>query len=321
MSYSLESLYDRARSLRARIVLPEADDPRVQAAARRARDDGLAEIIFVGPDSPLGFEVASPGDAPMTDELVALLQDLRKHKPISARDARYEIENPLLFAALMVRAGYADGTIAGAANPTADVVRAALRGIKTAPGVSTVSSFFLMILPETDACPARPVIFADCAMVVAPDPGQLAEIAQASALSCKRFMGEDPRIAMLSFSTAGSARNAEVSKVQEAVTLLRAAAPALLVDGEMQFDTALVPEIAASKFPGSDVAGQANVFIFPCLEAGNIGYKIAQHIGGASAVGPVLQGLARPANDLSRGCTAQDIYDLIAITAIQSERG
>ncbi|WP_232823129.1 phosphate acetyltransferase [Oceanibium sediminis] len=319
MSEILHSFYDRARDLRARIVLPEVSDPRIREAAARAKADGLGEIVFVGPDAPRGFEALDPANEPLGEELAQVLQNLRKHKPISDAEARRAVRDPLLFAALMVRAGRAHGTIAGALNPTPNVVRAALRGIGAAPGVRTVSSFFLMILPETAHGPARPVIFSDCAMVVDPTSEQLAEIARAAAQSGHRLTGESPRVAMLSFSTDGSASHGHVSKVREAIDLLRGQAPDLAVDGEMQFDAAFVPDIAAAKFPGSDVAGRANVLVFPTLDAGNIGYKIAQRIGGATAIGPIFQGLAAPANDLSRGCTTQDIYDLIAITALQSE--
>lgn len=321
MSEAMERLYERARDIRARIVLPETDDPRMQEAARRAVADGLADVVFVegtGP-APKGFEVISPRDARLTEELAEVYANRRAPRDVSADELKQAMSDKLLVASLYVRAGRAGGTLAGAASATPDVVRAALKGIGPRPGIKTVSSFFKMILPETAHSPARPVIFSDCGMVVDPDSTQLVDIATAAADSCRLLIGDQPRIAMLSFSTAGSAAHPHVSKVTEATRALRVAFPDLAVDGEMQFDAAFVPDVARSKYPASEVAGNANVFVFPTLDAGNIGYKIAHRIGGATALGPVLQGLARPANDLSRGCSAQDIYDMIAITAIQSD--
>jgi phosphate acetyltransferase len=316
----MEKLYERARDIRARIVLPESDDPRMHEAAARAAADGLAEIVFVegqGP-APKGFEVLSPRDSRLAEELAQTYRDRRAPRDVSAEEVARVIADPLHVASLVVGAGRAGGTLAGAVSPTPDVVRAALRGIGPRPGIKTVSSFFKMILPETAHGPARPVIFSDCGMVVDPDANQLVDIASAAAESCRLLIGDEPRIAMLSFSTVGSAAHPHVSKVATATQALKQSAPTLLIDGEVQFDAAFVPEVARAKHPESQIAGNANVFVFPTLDAGNIGYKIAQRIGGATALGPVLQGLARPANDLSRGCSAQDIYDMIAITAIQS---
>jgi len=321
----LEALHAQARKAPKRILLSEGIDPRVREGGLRAHRDGLAQIAFVGPEADIcphlgGAEIPvhDPATSDRRAALIAAFLDARKHKSPTRDQAEAAISDPLLFAALMVRTGQADGTIGGAVATTADTVRAALLGIGRAEGVETVSSFFLMVLPATPDHPARPVIFSDCGMVVDPTAPQLAQIATASAASYTRLVGADPRIAMLSFSTGGSATHPAVTKVQEATALLKTLSPDLAVDGEMQFDAAIVPSVGTRKFPGSAVAGHANVFIFPNLDAGNIGYKIAQRVGGATAIGPVLQGLAHPANDLSRGCTASDVYDLIAVTVLQA---
>ena len=256
---------------------------------------------------------ADPRTSPLRDELIAALVDARAHKGMTLDRATDAIDDPLVFAAMLVRTGHADGTLGGAINPTADVVRHAIQLIGVAKGTKTVSSFFLMDLQDAQ----KTVIFGDCALVVEPDAEELASIATASADNFANFVGEDPKVAMLSFSTMGSAHHPNVTKVREATEIAKTARPDLAIEGELQFDAAFVPSVVALKAPGSDVAGQANVFIFPNLDAGNIGYKIAQRIGGAQAVGPILQGLAKPVNDLSRGCTADDAYHQIAVTVVQ----
>lgn len=319
MSAPLAALRARAAANPKHIVLSEGPDPRVLEAARRAEATGLARITVLGPAVGCkGCTVVDPADAAARAPLIAAFQEARAKRAPSAEDADAALRNPLVMAALMVRTGMADGTIGGAVATTSDTVRAALQMIGTAPDAPLVSSFFLMVLP--DSHPTRPgaaLLFSDAGLVIDPDAAELAAIAAASAASARQLLQSEPKVAMLSFSTMGSAKHPKVNKVTQAVELAREIG-GFDVDGELQFDAAFVPEVGAKKAPNSTIAGAADVFIFPNLDAGNIGYKIAQRIGGATAIGPILQGLAKPANDLSRGCTADDILDMIAVTAIQA---
>ncbi|MGH1484101.1 MAG: phosphate acetyltransferase [Geminicoccales bacterium] len=315
-----------SRQARPRIVLAEGEDSRVVKAALKATNDGVADISVVAkadvfarladgaPGSDL-VTVHDPANSTSLDAYTEAYVELRQHKGVDRDAARKAMLGNLGFAAMMVRQGDADGTIGGAVATTAYTVRAALQIIGKAEGIKSVSSFFLMLLPSPHD---RPVVFADCALVILPTPEELASIAIASAASFQAMTGEIPRVAMLSFSTKGSASHESIDRVTEGVKLAREAAPDLIIDGEIQFDAAIVPEIGRSKAPGAVLDGDANVFIFPSLNAGNIGYKIAQRVGGATALGPVLQGLARPANDLSRGCSVGDISQMIAITGAQA---
>ena len=326
----LDDILDAARRDPKRIVLSEGEDPRIAEGAARALRDGIAHPVLVGRRSvvedrltaagadPADFEIADPASAPKTQDYAEVYYVLRKHKGMDPDAARAAMANPLNFAAMMVREGDADGTIGGAVATTADTVRAAFQIIGRAPGVSMVSSFFLMMLCEDHHPRKEAVVFADCGLIVEPTAEELAQIAISSADSFQALLGQTPRIAMLSFSTAGSARHDRVSRVVEATATVKTLRPDLTVDGELQFDAAFIPAVSAAKAPGSPLKGEANVLVFPGLEAANIGYKIAQRIGGAMAIGPILQGLASPANDLSRGCSAEDAYHLTAVTSLQA---
>ena len=327
----LRDLKDRAAARPAHIVMSEGADPRIVAGALAAVKQGIARITLVGPKDAIAaalvaagtpnnpaIEIQDPETSTLTAEVAATFLELRKHKGVTHEIAETQAHDPLVFAAMMVRLGHADGTVGGAVHTTGDTVRAALQVIGKAKDAPLVSSFFLMALPEGHASGRDAMIFGDCGLVIDPSSEELAAIAVASAASCEQLLGADPKVAMLSFSTKGSARHDKVSKVTEATALLRENHPSLKADGELQFDAAFVPSVAASKAKGSDVAGHANVMIFPNLDAGNIGYKIAQRIGGCEAIGPVLQGLAKPANDLSRGCVAEDVTNMIAVTVLQA---
>ncbi len=313
------------------VSLGEGSDPRVVAGALAAHHAGIADVILVGDTATIRAELAAqnasvslgvaihdPMTSPLTPEFASAFHELRRHKGVDADKALQEVQNSLVYAAMLVRLGHATGTVSGAVATTSDVVRTAIQVIGKAPDAAMVSSFFLMLPPKDAPQDARAMLYSDCGLVIDPSSDDLVAIAAASANSCRALLRCEPNIAMLSFSTMGSAKHPAVTKVATAAASLREQYPALNVDGELQFDTAFAPDIAARKAPNSPVAGHANVMIFPNLDAGNIGYKITQRIGGYAAIGPVLQGLSRPANDLSRGCTAQDVTEMIAVTILQA---
>ncbi|MBO9434682.1 phosphate acetyltransferase [Ruegeria sp. R13_0] len=329
----LHQILGAATSSKKIIALAEGDDPRVVEGALKARAEDAADIILVGDQAKVasllaekggsdiaGIDIHDPATSPHLDRFADAYFELRKHKGVTPETAKSLVQNRLNYAAMLVHLGLADGTVGGAVETTSDTVRAALQIIGKAPDAHMVSSFFLMIYDRDHHAVQGAHIFADCGLVVDPNERELAEIAQASAASYRTLTGKEPRVAMLSFSTSGSASHPKVSKVVEATQIAKAANPNLVIDGELQFDAAYVPEVASKKAKNSPLEGKANVFVFPNLDAGNLGYKIAQRIGGAEAIGPVLQGLAKPANDLSRGCSSDDVLHMIAVTAVQAQQ-
>ena len=328
----IDSIKERAKQNKKTICLPETEDKRTLLAAAKVLEEGIADVILVGSEEKVadsanwlnidlsGATVVDPATSPKLDAYVELLYETRKAKGMTMEKAREMLlSDNLFFGVMMVKAGDADGMVAGACHSTANVLRPSLQILKTAPGTKLVSAFFIMAVPNCDAGENGTFIFADSGLNQDPNAEELAAIADSSAKSFQALVGAEARVAMLSHSTKGSAKHALVDKVVEATNIAKATYPNLKVDGELQLDAALVDTVAASKAPDSEVAGKANVLIFPNLDAGNIGYKLVQRLAKAEAYGPILQGIAKPVNDLSRGCSWEDIVGVVAITAVQAQ--
>lgn len=327
----IQEIVARARADRQRIVLPEGTEERTLKAANQILTDEVADLILLGKPEEINeaarkwglgniykATIIDPENNPKAEEYAQLLCELRKKKGMTIEEARELVKNPLYLGCLIIKASDADGQLAGARNTTGDVLRPALQIIKTTPGITCVSGAMLLLTKAPNYGKNGVLVMGDVAVTPMPDANQLAQIAVCTARTAKAVAGIDPKVAMLSFSTKGSAKHEVVDKVVEATRMAREMAPGLSIDGELQADAALVPHIGASKAPGSEIAGHANVLVVPCLEVGNISYKLVERLGNAEAIGPILQGIARPVNDLSRGCCIEDVYKMIAITANQA---
>ncbi|MBI1354081.1 MAG: phosphate acetyltransferase [Acidobacteria bacterium] len=320
MSEFLSSLVERARALQKRIVFPEGDDPRVRAAAARLAAEKVARPIVVSTNTQCdpGVSCIDPSQSSNIERYARIYHERRRSRGVTEQEARRIALQPIYFASLGLAAGDADGLVGGAANTTAETVRALIHCVGVARGARLVSSFMIQEQPNKAFGHNGVLIFADPAVVPQPTPSQLAEIAISAGRNARKFLDTEPRVAMLSFSTKGSAKHPLVEQVLEAVRIIKARAPELAVDGELQADAALIPSVGASKSPGSPVAGRANVMVFPDLNAANIGYKLAERMGGAQSMGPFLQGLEKPGNDLSRGASVESIYYTAVVTALQA---
>lgn len=327
----VEQLISRAKADKQRIVLPEGTEERTLKAANQILTDGVADLILLGNPEEINAKaqewglgniskatIIDPENNPRAEEYAQMLCELRKKKGMTIEEARAKVLDPLYLGCLIIKNGEADGQLAGARNTTGDVLRPALQIIKTAPGITCVSGAMLLLTHAPECGDNGVLVMGDVAVTPVPDANQLAQIAVCTAQTAQAVAGITPRVAMLSFSTKGSAKHEVVDKVIEATRLAKQMAPTLLIDGELQADAALVPSVGQSKAPGSEIAGKANVLVVPSLEVGNIGYKLVQRLGHATAVGPILQGIARPVNDLSRGCSIDDVYMMVAITANQA---
>ena len=327
----VEQLIARAKANKQRIVLPEGTEERTLKAANQILTDGVADLIILGNVDEIHelakqwglgnidkATIIDPATSPKKEEYAELLAELRKKKGMTIEEARKKVLDPLYFGCMIIKSGDADGQLAGARNTTGNVLRPALQIIKTAPGITCVSGAMLLLTHAPECGDNGVLVMGDVAVTPVPDANQLAQIAVCTARTAKAVAGIDPRVAMLSFSTKGSAKHEVVDKVVEALGIAKELDPTLKIGGELQADAALVPSVGASKAPGSEIAGKANVLVVPSLEVGNIGYKLVQRLGHATAIGPILQGIARPVNDLSRGCSVDDVYKMIAITANQA---
>ena len=328
----IDQIKQRAKNEIKTIVLPEATDVRILEATEIVKNEGYANVILVGDEQKVrdiakekgidigDTQIIDPSKSEKIDEYANILYELRKAKGMTEEQAKQLVLDPVYYGMIMVKLGEADGLVSGAAHSTSDTLRPALQILKTAPGTKLVSAFFVMVVPECEYGANGTFVFGDCGLNEEPNPDALSEIAISSSKSFEQLVGEQAKVAMLSYSTYGSAHSASTEKVIEATKLVKEKAPDLLVDGEMQLDAAIIPEVAVSKAKGSTVAGNANVLVFPDLGAGNIGYKLVQRLAKAEAYGPLCQGIAKPVNDLSRGCSSKDVAGVVAITAVQAQQ-